>query len=96
VNILYIEYILIKDVNDKPEHAHELGQLLSSRRGHIILNLIPYNPTAVMESYEAPPQEHIDIFYGICTSDPYFILTRVRREMGQVVGDSLSLYVLAP
>ena len=41
-----IEYILIDNVNNLPEHAHELGQLLSSsplRLEHTILNLIPYN-----------------------------------------------------
>lgn len=78
-----IEYILIKDVNDRPEHAHELGQLLRSRRGHILLNLIPYNPTEVCESFEAPSKEDIDRFFSILISEPYRIVTRVRREMGQ-------------
>jgi adenine C2-methylase RlmN of 23S rRNA A2503 and tRNA A37 len=35
-----IEYILIKDVNDLEEHAHELGRLLAPRREHILLNLV--------------------------------------------------------
>jgi hypothetical protein len=51
---LMIEYILIRDVNDLSEHAHELGRLLTAndmRRDHVILNLIPYNPTAVAEDY---------------------------------------------
>ena len=78
-----IEYILIKDVNDRPEHAHELGQLLRSRRGHILLNLIPYNPTEVCESFAAPSKEDIDRFFGILIAEPYRIVTRVRREMGQ-------------
>ena len=78
-----IEYILIKDVNDRPEHAHELGQLLRSRRGHILLNLIPYNPTEVCEAFEAPSKEDIDRFFGILVAEPYRIVTRVRREMGQ-------------
>lgn len=78
-----IEYILIKDVNDRPEHAHQLGRLLSVRRGHILLNLIPYNPTEVAEAYEAPSAERIDAFYDVCVSAPHLILTRIRREMGQ-------------
>jgi adenine C2-methylase RlmN of 23S rRNA A2503 and tRNA A37 len=54
-----IEYILIKDVNDLESHALELAQLLSKRRDHIILNLIPYNPTAVAEDYEPPTEESV-------------------------------------
>jgi len=78
-----IEYILIKEVNDLPEHAHELGALLSSRRAHIILNLIPYNPTDVIHKYEPPTTESISTFFQICMSDKYRIYTRVRQEMGQ-------------
>ena len=55
-----IEYILIKDVNDRPEHAEELGRLLSSRRDHIILNLIPYNPTDVAEEFYPPTEESVE------------------------------------
>jgi adenine C2-methylase RlmN of 23S rRNA A2503 and tRNA A37 len=54
-----IEYILIKNINASEAHAHELGQLLSSRRKHILLNLIPYNPTDVCEAYEPPTQVFI-------------------------------------
>eukprot|EP01041_Mallomonas_annulata_P011374 gene11374-23807_t len=78
-----IEYILIKDVNDLPEHAHELGKLLYSRRAYIILNLIPYNPTNVTENYQAPTRESIQQFFQICISNDYRIYTRIRQEMGQ-------------
>ena len=78
-----IEYILIKGINDAPEHAHELGALLSSRRASIILNLIPYNPTDVIHKYEPPTPENISTFFEICISDQYRIYTRVRQEMGQ-------------
>ena len=54
-----IEYILIKDVNDQEQHAVELANLLACRREHIILNLIPYNPTAVAEDYEPPTEESV-------------------------------------
>lgn len=60
-----IEYILIKDINDQECHAIELANLLSARREHIILNLIPYNPTAVAEDYEPPTEESVryDLFF---------------------------------
>ena len=78
-----IEYILIKEVNDRVEHAHELGALLAPRRGHVLLNLIPYNPTDVTEAYAPPESSDVDAFYQTLVSSPYFILTRIRREMGQ-------------
>lgn len=78
-----IEYILIKDVNDRPEHAHELGKLLGPRRGNILLNLIPYNPTDVAEDFHPPTQDDIDTFFKIITVDEYGIYCRVRQEMGQ-------------
>jgi 23S rRNA (adenine2503-C2)-methyltransferase len=38
------EYVLLRDVNDRPADAQALVQLLASRRAHV--NLIPYNPIA--------------------------------------------------
>jgi 23S rRNA (adenine2503-C2)-methyltransferase len=38
-----IEYAMIRDVNDQPERADLLGDLLSTRLAHV--NLIPLNPT---------------------------------------------------
>jgi hypothetical protein len=80
---IMIEYILIKDVNDLDEHAHQLGQLLVSRREHLLLNLIPYNPTEVAEDYQPPLPEQVQRFYQICSGPPYYIFTRVRQEKGQ-------------
>jgi 23S rRNA (adenine2503-C2)-methyltransferase len=38
-----VEYAMIRDVNDQPERAELLGDLLAPRRAHV--NLIPLNPT---------------------------------------------------
>ena len=84
VTSVMIEYILIKEVNDRAEHAHLLGQLLLPRRNHVLLNLIPYNPTDVPgQNFVPPDQSDVDTFYQICTSEQYGIFTRVRQEMGQ-------------
>jgi 23S rRNA (adenine2503-C2)-methyltransferase len=45
------EYVLLRGVNDRPEHARELANLLRGRHSHV--NLIPYNPGA-SDEYEAP------------------------------------------
>lgn len=78
-----IEYILIQDVNDTEVHAHQLGNLLTSRRDHLFLNLIPYNPTDVCEEYRPPTRESVERFQKILMSDAYQVQTRIRVEMGQ-------------
>ena len=81
-----IEYILIDEINTLDIHAHQLGALLSAnadRREHIILNLIPYNPTDVAEDFHPPSMENVDRFAAICMGEPYRIKTKIRREMGQ-------------
>lgn len=84
-----MEYILIRDVNDTIWHAHALGKLLYERRNDILLNLIPYNPTAAGESegYQQPVNAQIDAFFAVLTRDEYGynLFTRLRHEMGQDV-----------
>ena len=41
---LAIEYLLLKDINDKPEHAQELIALLKKYKIRALFNLIPFNP----------------------------------------------------
>lgn len=60
-----IEYILLRDVNDQPEHATELAQLLESRRQLVTVNLIPYNPVDEHSQYQRSEQESIRVFYDI-------------------------------
>ena len=38
------EYVLLRDINDQPMHAGQLGKLLRGRQAHI--NLIPFNDVA--------------------------------------------------
>lgn len=38
------EYLLLKDINDKPEHAQELISLLKKYKIRALFNLIPFNP----------------------------------------------------
>lgn len=40
---IFIEYLMLEGVNDAPEHARELAQLLGGEGFHV--NLIAYNPT---------------------------------------------------
>lgn len=92
---LMIEYILIADVNDSFVCAHELGALLTSRREHLLLNLIPYNPTDVNDEYQAPSEEQILGFHAILISDDYRIHTRTRQEKGQDIDGACGQLVVA-
>jgi len=74
-----IEYVLLAGVNDQPEHAHQLGQLLQER--NVMVNLIPYNSTDVGIPYKAPSKSVQEEFVRILKQ--YNLLTTVRQEMGQ-------------
>jgi len=78
-----IEYVLLEGVNDSEQNAHELGQLLQSRAKDLIVNLIPYNPTEVAESYQPPSQEQINKFVAIAKT--YDLFVTVRQENGSDV-----------
>lgn len=89
-----IEYILLAGLNDQEEHARELGQLLAPLRDYVLLNLIPYNPTEVRETFEAPTREAVEAFQRVCRSEPYLIHTRIRVEMGQDIAGACGQLVL--
>jgi len=38
------EYVMLQEVNDHPEHAHELAELLKNKTYASKVNLIPFNP----------------------------------------------------
>eukprot|EP00899_Mesostigma_viride_P019326 jgi/Mesvir1/27395/Mv07198-RA.1 len=80
---VFIQYILLADVNDTDECAHNLGALL--RGWGLTVNLIPFNPTAAVADgfhYEAPSEERLQAFHRVLRQD-YGLAATVRREMGQ-------------
>src|SRR5699024_4039357 len=74
------EYILIKDVNDKQEHAEELAELLKSIRHLAYVNLIPYNPVNEHVQYERSTAEAIVGFEDVLNDKG--INCGVRLEQG--------------
>ncbi|MDB4898155.1 MAG: hypothetical protein JWN15_4417 [Firmicutes bacterium] len=72
------EYILIEEVNDKPEQAAELSQLLHGSLAHV--NLIPMNPVAERPQYRRPARERVIAFRDIL--EEHGITATIRREMG--------------
>lgn len=74
------EYILLKDVNDKQEHAIELANLLKGMNAYV--NLIPYNTTSHSE-YKKSDKKVIDTFYD--TLKKHKIEVTIRKEFGSKV-----------
>ena len=63
-----MEYTLIKDFNDQPQHARELVQLLSGLNANV--NLIPINESSVVaetlgKKFKRPMRETAIIFKKI-------------------------------
>jgi len=59
---LTFEYVLLADLNDQPEHARQLVQILRTRTA--LLNVIPYNPVAGLP-YKTPSPAAIRRFRDI-------------------------------
>jgi len=60
-----LEYILLKDINDRREHALELAQLIGDKKDLVNVNLIPYNPVDEHSQYQRSEQESMRTFYDI-------------------------------
>jgi 23S rRNA (adenine2503-C2)-methyltransferase len=54
---VFVEYVMLADVNDSPEKGRALAELLG--RDHFKVNLIPYNPTGL---YEGSTRDRIGAF----------------------------------
>jgi 23S rRNA (adenine2503-C2)-methyltransferase len=59
------EYIMLSGVNDKPEHAKQLAELLGNKKKLAYVNLIPYNPVSEHDQYTRSPIEDVLKFYDI-------------------------------
>ncbi len=73
---LTFEYVLLKGVNDKVEHAVELARLLKGLPCHV--NLIPYNPTGT--GFERPTEKQVERFYQVLAQQG--IPATIRHERG--------------
>ncbi len=72
------EYVLLRDTNDRPQHARELVRLL--RGTHSKVNLIPLNPAAEIP-FGAPSRAAVEAFTGILSDAD--VAVSVRRPRGQ-------------
>ena len=71
------EYVLLRELNDRPAYAAELGRLLRGRQAHV--NLIPFNDVAGLP-YRRPTQEAINDFMAIVKQYGVSVKVRSARE----------------
>jgi 23S rRNA (adenine2503-C2)-methyltransferase len=72
--------VLLRDVNDAPEHARLLARLLAPRPVHI--NLIPYNPVEGLP-YATPKSENVHAFAE--TLRRAGLSVKVRKTKGRTI-----------
>ncbi len=83
------EYVMLDGINDQPQHARELVQLLKGRPAKV--NLIPFNPFPGTR-YQRSPAAAIERFREILTTNGVIATTRRTRgddidaACGQLVG----------
>jgi 23S rRNA (adenine2503-C2)-methyltransferase len=70
------EYVLLRDINDAPEHAQELARLLQGRHAHI--NLIPFNEVEDL-SYRRPTDEALKAFVNCLRGAGLSVKVRKRK-----------------
>ena len=76
---LTFEYILIRDLNDRPAHADALAGLLAGLRAKV--NLIPINPDPVLGDHMVPPDDAtVDAFHRRLKR--HGLISTVRRRRG--------------
>ena len=75
-----IEYAMMRDINDQPQRAHHLGQLLRGQLVHV--NLIPLNPTPG-SAWTASRQRDEKVFVRVLRS--YGVPTTVRDTRGREI-----------
>jgi 23S rRNA (adenine2503-C2)-methyltransferase len=70
---IYIEYVLIKNLNDRREHARQLADYIGDLK--VKVNLIPYNQLT-HSSFEAPDEKDVSRFLDWLVEEKIFVRKR--------------------
>nr|WP_242596260.1 23S rRNA (adenine(2503)-C(2))-methyltransferase RlmN [Enterococcus plantarum] len=74
------EYIMLSHVNDLPEHAQQLADLLKDKKKLTFVNLIPYNPVSEHDQYSRSEKADVMKFYDILKKNGVNCV--IRKEYG--------------
>jgi 23S rRNA (adenine2503-C2)-methyltransferase len=86
---VFVEYVMLAGVNDRPWHARRLAELLEP--GVFKVNLIPYNPTGL---FDGSSREAIDAFKAVL--DEARIPATVRLTRGRDIAAACGQLAAAP
>jgi 23S rRNA (adenine2503-C2)-methyltransferase len=86
---VFVEYVMLAGVNDSPEQARALADLLG--RDHFKVNLIPYNPTGL---YDGSSRERIAAFRAVL--DRSRVPATVRLTRGRDIEAACGQLAAAP
>ena len=75
---LTFEYILLKGVNDQPEHARQLAKVLRGLNAYV--NLIPYN-SVDEKQFKSVKHDEAMVFYDLLMKN--HVRATIRKEHGQ-------------
>ncbi len=76
---IMLEYVLIKGINDSPQHAKTLAKIIGPYRRKFKVNLIPYNPDPCIP-FERPSLENVYAFQEVLRK--HNISTFIRLSKG--------------
>ena len=74
------EYIMLSGVNDRPDHAQELADLMKNKKKLVYVNLIPYNPVSEHDQYSRSSKADVLRFYDVLKKNG--INCVIRKEHG--------------
>jgi 23S rRNA (adenine2503-C2)-methyltransferase len=74
------EYIMLNGINDRPEHAQQLADLLKDKKKLSYVNMIPYNPVSEHDQYSRSDKEDVLKFYDVLKKNG--INCVIRQEHG--------------
>jgi 23S rRNA (adenine2503-C2)-methyltransferase len=70
------EYVLLRDLNDRPAHAAQLGRMLRGRQAHV--NLIPFNDVPGLP-FQRLAQQSLNDFVAILKAERISVKVRKRK-----------------
>jgi 23S rRNA (adenine2503-C2)-methyltransferase len=91
---LFVEYVLIQGINDRPEHATALARYLAPMK--VKLNLIPFNP-APGSGLRPPSADQYERFHAWLVAQNVFVRRRgekggrIMAACGQLGGKNMPL-----
>ncbi len=90
---MFVEYVVLRGVNDNLQQAHDLGQLLQGK--DVVLNLIPWNPVYSPDgpAFDAPDADRVNEFQATVRAQ-YGLHCTVRQEKGQDISGACGQLVV--